>query len=71
MILLMHIARIFEETIILIVDTGICLQAASIDEELKARTVHITSFVMWPLNAKGKERKASTDAMKLNKDSDG
>ena len=45
-----------------------CLQAAAADQELKARTVHINTFVMWPLNEKGKLRKASTDAMKLNKE---
>ena len=45
-----------------------CLPAASADAELKARTVHINTFVMWPLSEKGKHRKPSTEAMKLNKD---
>ena len=45
-----------------------CLQAASVDTELKTRTVHLSTFVMWPLSEKGRQRKPSTDAMKLNKD---
>lgn len=45
-------------------------QAASVDEELKARTLLIKVFVMWPTNEKGKLRKPSTDAIKLNKDID-
>ena len=40
------------------------------DEELKARTLLIKVFVMWPTNEKGKLRKPSTDAIKLNKDID-
>ena len=39
------------------------------DEELKARTLLIKVFVMWPTK-KGKLRKPSTDAIKLNKDID-
>ena len=37
------------------------------DEELKARTMHLKVFIMWPMNEKGKLHKPSTDAMKLNK----
>ena len=40
------------------------------DEELKARTMHLKVFIMWPMNEKGKLHKPSTDAMKLNKDID-
>ena len=37
------------------------------DEEVKARTATTKHFLLWPSNASGKNKKASSQAMKLNR----
>ena len=43
------------------------VQEAAADDELKARTTNMGTFLMWPETQAGRQRKPNSDAIKLNR----
>ena len=43
------------------------VQEAAADDELKARTTNMGTFLVWPETQAGRQRKPNSDAIKLNR----